>query len=76
MTVLPAVLTYHVSPGTVDPRRPLLPEVPTLQGQTLFVEYEKRNGPQVDQSKASCTGVRTSNGTVWVIDSVLLPQFR
>jgi uncharacterized surface protein with fasciclin (FAS1) repeats len=74
--VLTAVLTYHVSPGTVDPRRPHVREVPTLQGQTLFVEHERRAGPQVNQSKAACTGVRTSNGTVWIIDSVLLPQFR
>jgi uncharacterized surface protein with fasciclin (FAS1) repeats len=74
--LLSAVLTYHVSPRTVDPRRPYLREVPTLQGQSLFVEHEWRSGPQVNQSKVDCTGVRTSNGTVWIIDSVLLPQFR
>jgi uncharacterized surface protein with fasciclin (FAS1) repeats len=76
LAVLSAVLTYHVSPGTVDPRRPQLREVSTLQGQSLFVEHELRAEPQVNQSKADCTGVRTTNGTVWIIDSVLLPQFR
>jgi uncharacterized surface protein with fasciclin (FAS1) repeats len=30
----------------------------------------------VNQSTAACKGVKTSNGTVWIIDSVLLPQFK
>lgn len=74
--LLTAVLTYHVVPSrNADPRRPLSPrEVTTLQGQSVFLEYDK--GPQVNQSTAACQGVRTSNGTVWIIDSVLLPQFK
>jgi uncharacterized surface protein with fasciclin (FAS1) repeats len=32
-------------------------------------------GPQVNQANVACQGVRTSNGVVWLIDSVLLPQF-
>jgi uncharacterized surface protein with fasciclin (FAS1) repeats len=72
--VLTAVLTYHVVNGSADPRRSPIPrEVTTLQGQTVFLSYDK--GPQVNQSNANCQGVRTSNGTVWIIDSVLLPQF-
>jgi uncharacterized surface protein with fasciclin (FAS1) repeats len=75
-TLLTAVLTYHVSPGTQDPRRSVYPrEVRTLQGQTVFLDYENRQGPQINQSTTSCQGVRTSNGIVWIIDSVLLPQF-
>lgn len=73
--VLGAVLTYHVVPGKADPRRLFKREVKTLQGQTLFVGYDQ-GGAGVNQSTASCTAVRTSNGTVWLIDSVLLPQFR
>lgn len=74
--LLTSVLTYHVSPGTVDPRRSLIPtQVRTLQGQTLFVGYD-RDGASVNQSVASCKGVKTTNGTVWLIDSVLLPQFK
>lgn len=74
--LLTSVLTYHVSPGTVDPRRNLIPtQVKTLQGQTLYVGYDK-DGASVNQSVASCTGVKTTNGTVWLIDSVLLPQFK
>jgi uncharacterized surface protein with fasciclin (FAS1) repeats len=73
--VLSAVLTYHVVPGKVDPRKPFKREVKTLQGQTLVVGYDK-DGASVNQSNADCTAVRTNNGTVWVIDSVLLPQFK
>lgn len=74
-TRLAAVLTYHVSPGILDPRRAILPsEQSTLEGQTVFFNYGGQ-GPQVNQSNASCQAVRTSNGLVWVIDSVLLPQF-
>jgi len=49
--------------------------VHTLQGQTLFLAYDA-DGASVNQSVASCKGVKTTNGTVWLIDSVLLPQFK
>ncbi len=74
--VLTAVLTYHVVPGKADPRGARKGEVTTLQGQSLLVGYEKGTGATVNQSTADCTAVRTSNGTVWIVDSVLLPQFR
>jgi uncharacterized surface protein with fasciclin (FAS1) repeats len=75
--ILTAVLTYHVSPGLKDPRRPLRPlEVKTLQGQTVFLDSGLGKRPQVNQSTAKCQGVRTTNGIVWIIDSVLLPQFK
>jgi len=74
--LLTQVLTYHVTPETTDPRRNLIAtQAPTLQGQTVYVGYDK-DGPSVNQSTAACKGVKTSNGTVWVIDSVLLPQFK
>ncbi|AWI53911.1 hypothetical protein DEH84_11100 [Aquabacterium olei] len=74
--LLTSVLTYHVTPGTADPRRSLLSsQVTTLQGQSLFLVYDG-NGASVNQSVAACKGVKTTNGTVWIIDSVLLPQFR
>jgi uncharacterized surface protein with fasciclin (FAS1) repeats len=74
--VLTAVLTYHVVPGSVDPRKAVKREVDTLQGQSLFVGFDRDTGPEVNQSIADCTAVHTTNGTVWIIDSVLLPQFR
>jgi len=69
------VLTYHVTPGQVDPRRTFIPyEVKTLQGQTVFFNRSK-SGPQVNQSNINCQGVQTTNGLVWIIDSVLQPQY-
>lgn len=74
--LLKSVLTYHVVAGHADPRRTLIPnQVKTLQGETLFLAFDA-DGASVNQSVASCTGVRTTNGTVWLIDSVLLPQFK
>lgn len=74
--LLTQVLTYHVSAGTADPRRSLIPtQVKTLQGQTLYVGYDQ-DGASVNQSVTACKGVKTRNGTVWLIDSVLLPQFK
>lgn len=75
--LLTSVLTYHVSPGQRDPRRTVLfpTEVPTLQGQSVFLELDGGK-PQVNQATAQCTGVKTTNGVVWIIDSVLLPQFK
>jgi uncharacterized surface protein with fasciclin (FAS1) repeats len=73
--LLTAVLTYHVTPGLKDPRRTLRARVvPTLLGQDVFYNRDQ-SGPRVNQSNVQCTGVRTSNGIVWIIDSVLLPQF-
>lgn len=74
--VLTAVLTYHVVPGAADPRRAGTRDVTTLQGQTLFTGFRNGVGPTINQSVADCTAVKTTNGTVWIIDSVLLPQFR
>lgn len=72
--VLTGVLTYHVVGGPVDPRRSIvIRKVPTLQGQSLFLSYNKN--PQINQSNTGCQGVRTSNGTVWIVDSVLMPQY-
>jgi len=79
--LLTQVLTYHVTATPAflaDPRRgssaaPIM--VDTLQGQTLAVGFRNGVAPMVNQSTASCQGVRTDNGIVWIIDSVLLPQF-
>ena len=72
---LTAVLTYHVTAGEVDPRKALIPrQLSTLQGQTVFFNRSK-SGPQVNQSNINCQGVQTTNGLVWIIDSVLQPQY-
>lgn len=71
---LTAVLTYHVTPNLEDPRRFVSPvRRGTLQGDVVF--YQRMNSaPMVNNAEVSCTGVMTSNGYVWIIDSVLFPQ--
>ena len=74
--VLTAVLAYHVVARKVDPRRTwFVSRTNSLLGQKLF--FSRSNGsPSINNSSASCQGVKTSNGIVWIIDSVLMPQFR
>jgi uncharacterized surface protein with fasciclin (FAS1) repeats len=74
--VLVAILQYHVVPRPFDPRQvAYIRKVPTLLGQDLFVS-RSRNGPDVNQSNVvDCQGYRSDAWLVWVIDSVLLPQF-
>jgi uncharacterized surface protein with fasciclin (FAS1) repeats len=73
--LLGAVLTYHVSPVLDDPRR-YVPAVrrDTLQGQKVFFSRYGQE-PRVNQAAVDCQGYRTDNGFVWLIDSVLIPQF-
>lgn len=72
---LTTVLTYHVSPRLFDPRRSFYrPTAKTLAGQRLSFRFT-RQGPKVNNSLINCQGVRTSNGIVWIIDSVLQPQY-
>ena len=78
---VPVILTYHVVPGKgrkTDPRRVFnnrVAEVKTLQGQSLFFSRDKE-GTEINQSNlVSCQPVRTTNGIVYLIDSVMLPQF-
>jgi len=76
--ILTEVLTYHVLPRAIDARRAIGRNysVKTLQGQKLFLRNSNRHGAKVNQSTFSCNGVVTNNGVVWIIDSVLLPQFQ
>lgn len=73
--VLSAVLTYHVAPGTQDPRRWSNPvSRQTVAGAPVYLHHNGKNA-LVNSSKVNCTGVQASNGVVWLINSVLLPQF-
>ena len=80
LVVLQAILTYHVAAGKGwrnDPRRVFsrIAEVDTVQGQSLFFSRD-REGTEINQSNlVSCQPVRTTNGIVYLIDSVMLPQF-
>jgi uncharacterized surface protein with fasciclin (FAS1) repeats len=69
------VLLYHVVAGYYDPRNTwYIRTVDSLLGQDLFVKRGRTN-PSINQSEIGCAGVMTDNGVVWLIDSVLLPQF-
>mgnify|MGYP005857016545 CR=1 FL=1 len=62
----------------MDPRRSaVVRKVPTLlEDQSVFFSYDFKVGaPMINQSSTSCEGVKTTNGTVWIIDSVLQPQY-
>ncbi|WP_281557942.1 fasciclin domain-containing protein [Thalassomonas sp. RHCl1] len=73
--LLTSVLLYHVVDRKIDARRSYFTKkVSTLAEQKVFLN--RQNGaPHVNQSEVNCQGVKTSNGIVWIIDSVLLPQF-
>ncbi|MGE3706308.1 MAG: fasciclin domain-containing protein [Vicinamibacterales bacterium] len=73
--LLTGILTYHVAPGLYDPRYAFVPrEIRSVQGQGLFLS-SNNSGAGVNQSTITCQGIRTTNGIIWVVDSVLLPQF-
>lgn len=72
---LTEVLLYHVVPGQFDPRRVFyVRSVESLLTQDLFVKRGRKN-PTINNSEIACGGVRTDNGLVWLIDSVLMPQY-
>ncbi len=71
---LTAVLLYHVTPLVEDPRRFVNSFArPTLQGQQVYFDRYDQT-PRINNAGASCQGVAASNGNVWIIDSVLLPN--
>jgi len=72
---LEATLLYHVTPGLKDPRRVhRVKPKNTLLGQKVFYNRGE-DGPMVNNANVQCQGVRADNGVVWIIDSVLMPQF-
>lgn len=73
---LTKVLTYHVTPGRQDLRFAVIP-VPlgTVQGQRVYVQRDRR-GIIVNNSRVVLRPIVADNGTIYVIDSVLLPQYR
>jgi uncharacterized surface protein with fasciclin (FAS1) repeats len=75
VNTLTDVLTYHVSPRNQDPRRFVnSTRRSTLNGQKVFFSRFDSEA-RVNQAAVNCQGFRTDNGLVWIIDSVLLPQF-
>ena len=71
--MLSTVLTYHVVPGQISPDEIAGTTQTTVQGGDVEVTG---SGDELKVNDASviCGGVQTANATVYLIDSVLMPQ--
>jgi uncharacterized surface protein with fasciclin (FAS1) repeats len=71
------VLLYHVTPGLQDLRFTFFAprDLKTVQGQEVFAERE-RDTLFINNSRVIGRPIVTDNGVIYVIDSVLLPQYR
>lgn len=70
---LKAILTYHVVPGRVMASEVVkLSEAKTVNGETVDIEV-KEGVVKVDNARVVQTDIRTSNGVIHVIDTVILP---
>ncbi|MCR2812804.1 fasciclin domain-containing protein [Microbacterium sp. zg.Y1084] len=68
---LTSILTYHVVEGQVDPAD-IAGTHTTLQGEELEVTGSGDEW-MVNDAMVICGGVQTANGTVYLIDTVLMP---
>ena len=77
--LLTQVLLYHVAAGRVDFRRADEPRVlGTVQGEKVFARVTCNAGTatlRVNNSTVAVKPIMVDNGIIYVIDSVLLPQF-
>jgi uncharacterized surface protein with fasciclin (FAS1) repeats len=69
--LLTSILTYHVVPGQASPAQ-VVGTHKTVQGANLTVTGSG-NDLHVNDAAVVCGGVTTTNATVYLIDSVLLP---
>ncbi len=69
--LLTSILTYHVVPGQAGPAQ-VAGEHATVQGATLNV-VGAGNDSKVNDAGLVCGGVRASNATIYMIDTVLMP---
>lgn len=73
---LKKVLLYHVAAGRQDLRYAVIPlPLATVQGQRVFPLRDRR-GISINNSRVVLRPIVADNGTIYVIDSVLLPQYR
>lgn len=70
--LLTKILTYHVVPGQISPDK-IAGDQKTVQTGVVKVSGSG-NALKVNDANVICGGVRTANATVYLIDSVLLPQ--
>ncbi|MBP1162845.1 putative surface protein with fasciclin (FAS1) repeats [Rhodococcus sp. PvR044] len=70
--LLTKVLTYHVVPGQITPDE-IAGRHPTVEGTAVTVTGSG-DALKVNDANVTCGGVSTANATVYLIDSVLMPQ--
>ncbi|MDV7354867.1 fasciclin domain-containing protein [Rhodococcus oxybenzonivorans] len=70
--LLTKVLTYHVVPGQIAPND-IDGEHATVEGGSVTVTGSG-DDLKVNDAGVICGGVQTANATVYLIDSVLMPQ--
>jgi uncharacterized surface protein with fasciclin (FAS1) repeats len=70
--LLTSILTYHVVPGQLAPDEVVGTQT-TVQGGTVEVTGSG-DELMVNDASVICGGVMTANATVYLVDSVLLPQ--
>ena len=72
---LVAILTYHVVPGSVMAKKVVgLKQAKTVQGQPVKISVKDGSVMLNGKSKVIKTDIKSSNGVVHVIDSVILPK--
>ncbi len=68
-----AVLTYHVVPGKVMAADVIsLSSATTVNGEDVTIKAEN-GGVMIDNANVVKTDIKTSNGVIHVIDTVILP---
>ncbi|AHK33968.1 Immunogenic protein MPT70 [Rhodococcus opacus PD630] len=70
--LLTKVLTYHVVPGQIAPSD-IDGQHTTVEGGTVTVTGSG-DDLKVNDAGVICGGVQTANATVYLVDSVLMPQ--
>ncbi|KZE95081.1 MULTISPECIES: fasciclin domain-containing protein [unclassified Agromyces] len=70
--LLTSILTYHVVPGQLSPDEVVGTQT-TVQGGTVEVTGSG-DELMVNDANVICGGVMTANATVYLVDTVLLPQ--
>ncbi|MFH5208622.1 fasciclin domain-containing protein [Antrihabitans sp. NCIMB 15449] len=70
--LLTKILTYHVVPGRIAPSD-IAGEHTTVEGGSVNVTGSG-NDLKVNAAGVICGGVSTANATVYLVDSVLMPQ--
>ena len=70
---LKSILRYHVVPGKVAAKDIKAGDIRTVEGSPLNVEL-KGNEVRVNGAKVEKTDIQASNGTIHIIDTVIMPK--